>query len=131
MASADFIRICKENQITIEPKLNQFEIQIENFKLLLSSDFNKYCIIVSDKENKLISDFNRNIIFTDKSVINIVQYLLSHFKKIEDKKQEKDKYNFIQKIISFTKHDIDYNKLQELLQDINVIRNYYEENNIF
>jgi hypothetical protein len=122
MTSADFIRICKENQITIEPKSNQFEIQIENFKLLLSSDFNRYCIIVSDKENKLISDFNRDIIFTDKSVINIVQYLLSHFKKIEDKKQKKDKYNFIQKIISFTKHNIDYNKLQELLQDINVTR---------
>ena len=122
MTSADFIRICKENQITIEPKSNQFEIQIENLKLLLSSDFNKYCIIVSDKENKLISDFNRDIIFTDKSVINIVQYLLSHLKKNEEKDEKKDKYNFIQKIISFTKHDIDYNKLQELLQDISVTR---------
>lgn len=121
MSSADFVTLCEENQITIKPKSNQFELGIEDFKVLLSSDFNKYCIITSDKENKLISDFNRAIIFTDKSVINIIKYLLLHFKKIE-KEGKKDKYNFIQKIISFTKHDIDYNKLQELLQDISVTR---------
>lgn len=126
--SVDFIELCKENKIIIEPKSNQYKLNINNFELLLTSDFNRYCIIIfdkenkliSDKENKLISNFNRDIIFTDKSIENIIKYLLLHFKSNQD--ENKDKYNFIQKIISFTKHDIDYNKLQELLQNMNIIR---------
>ena len=45
MSNSDFIEMCKENKITIEQKSNQYNLQIEDYKLTLSSDFNKYCII--------------------------------------------------------------------------------------
>lgn len=95
---------------------------INNITIKILTDFNNYCIGETTDENK-IKLFNINIIFLEKTPLNIISELNDIFKNIiVNNESEQDLFNFNNAIKVIIKHEIDYDILKT-----NLLK-YYDKN---